>query len=63
MENDTSGSERNLGIILRSLLPVEDGLNVVLLDGEVIAVTDSTLKENTNGIGQAGCRGHKNRAC
>ena len=55
LDDDARGSERNLGVVLRSLGPVEDCLNVVLLDGEVVAVTDSALKEDTDGVWQGGC--------
>ena len=48
MEDDTGGAEGNLSIILRGLGPVEDGLNVLLLDAEVVAVADSALEEHAD---------------
>lgn len=54
LEDDTGGAEGNLGIVLRGLLPVEDGLNVVLLDAEVVAVTDGTLEEHADRVREGG---------
>ena len=57
LEDDTCGAERDLGIVLRGLRPVEDGLDVLLLHAEVVAVADGALEENADRVRQAGCTG------
>lgn len=48
LQDDSGGAEGNLSIVLRRLLPVEDGFDVLLLDGEVVAVTDGTLEKDAD---------------
>jgi hypothetical protein len=48
LEDDSSGSERDLDVVLRVFNPVEDLLNVSLFDAEVVAVTHCTLEENAD---------------
>ena len=55
LEDDACGAERNLGVVLRGLLPVQDGLNVLLLDREIVAVANGALKEDSDGVGQGRC--------
>jgi len=62
LQNNTGGAERNLGVVLRSGLPVENGLNVLFLDGEVVAVADSALKKDADGVRQGGCTRNRVRA-
>ena len=50
MEDDSGWAERNFSGLLRGFSPVEDGVNILLLHGKVVAVTDGTLKEDTDGI-------------
>ena len=50
MEDDSGWAERNFSGLLRGFSPVEDGVNILLLHGKVVAVTDGTLEENTDGI-------------
>ena len=52
LEDHSGRAERNLGVVLRRLLPVQNGLNVLLFDGEIVAVANSTLKEDSDGVGQ-----------
>ena len=59
LEDDSGGAERNFGVLLRSLGPVEDSFHVLLLHAEVVAVTDGTLQEDTDGVGQLGCTGER----
>lgn len=54
LEDDTCGSERNLNVFLRVLNPVEDLLNICLLNAEVIAISDGTLKEHADRVWQLG---------
>jgi hypothetical protein len=53
LEDDASGAEWNLTVVLRGLGPVEDRLNVLLLHAEVVAVANSALKEDADGVRQA----------
>lgn len=48
LKDDTGRLERNLYHLLGILLPIQDGLNVGLLDVEFIAVTHGTLEKNTD---------------
>ena len=50
MEDDTGRAEGDLDVLVGALNPVEDLLDVVLLDAEVVAVADSTLKQHTNRV-------------
>ena len=50
MKDDSGWAERNFSGLLRGFSPVEDGVNILLLHGKVVAVTDGTLEENTDGI-------------
>ena len=52
MKDDSGRAEGNFDILLRSFDPVEDLFNVTLLDGEVIAVTDSGFKEHPDRVGE-----------
>ena len=52
LEDDSGGAERNLGVLLGGLSPVQDGLDVPLLDGEVVAVADGALEEDATRVGQ-----------
>ena len=51
LKDDSRRSERNFSGVLRGFSPVEDGVNVLFLHREVVAVTDGTLEEDTDGIG------------
>jgi len=53
LEDDTRWAERNLGVVLRGLFPVEDCLNVGLLHAEVVAVANVALEEDADGVRQA----------
>ena len=55
LKDDSGGAEGNLSVVLRGLLPVQDGLNVLLLDGEIVAVANGALKEDSDGVGQGRC--------
>ena len=50
LEDDSGWAERNFSGLLRGFSPVEDGVNILLLHGKVVAVTDGTLEEDTDGI-------------
>jgi hypothetical protein len=52
LKYDSRRSERNFSGVLRGFSPVEDGVNVMFLHREVVAVTDGTLEEDTDGIGE-----------
>lgn len=52
MENDSGGAEGDFDVLLGGLGPVQDLLNVIFLDGKVIAVTDSGLEQDTDGVGE-----------
>ena len=50
MEDDSGRTERNFSGLLRGFTPIEDSVNVLFLHGKVVAVTDGTLEEDTDGI-------------
>lgn len=50
LQDDSGGLERDLHILVGGLLPVEDIFDVLLLDAEVVAVSDGRLKKNSDGI-------------
>ena len=50
LEDDSGRTERNFSGLLRGFTPIEDGANVLFLHGKVVAITDSTLEEDTDGI-------------
>jgi hypothetical protein len=52
LQDDTCGAERNLSTFLGGLGPVEDGLDIGLLDLVVVTVTDGGLEEDTDGVGK-----------
>jgi len=52
LKDNSGGAERNLSVVLRRLFPVEDGLDVLLLYGEVVTVTDGTLQEDADRVRQ-----------
>lgn len=52
MKDDSGGAERNLDVLLGSFGPIEYLFYVTLLHGEVVAITDSGLEQDTDGVGQ-----------
>ena len=54
LQDDSGGTEGDFSIVLRRLRPVENRLNVLLFHGEVVAVADSALKEDTDRV-REGC--------
>ena len=56
LQDDSGGTEWDFSIILRGLRPVENRLNVLLFHGEIVAVTDSALKEDTDRVREGCCR-------
>lgn len=50
LKNNSCGAEGDFDVVLGSLGPVENLLDVGLLDGEVVAVTDGGLEEDTDGV-------------
>ena len=50
MEDDSGWAEGNFDILLRSFVPVKNLFDVAFFHGEVIAVTDSRLKEDSDGV-------------
>lgn len=54
LKDDSGRSERNFSGLLRGFSPVEDGVNVLFLHREVVAITDGALKEDTDGV-REGC--------
>ena len=52
MKDNSGRAEGNFNILLGGLDPVKNLLNVALLHGEIVAVTDSGLKENPDGVGK-----------
>jgi hypothetical protein len=55
LKDDAGRQEWNLCLLLGVLDPVENLLNVALLDREVIAVSDGTLQQDTDGVWELGC--------
>jgi len=53
LENDSCRLERNLNILGRVDLPVENLLNISRGDIELIAVSQSLFEENSNGVRQS----------
>ena len=50
LEDDSGRLEGDVSIDLGVLLPVEDGLNVVGLDVELVAVSDGGLEQHSDGV-------------
>lgn len=50
MKNNSCGAEGDFDVVLGGLGPVENLLDVGLLHGEVVAVTDGGLEEDTDGV-------------
>ena len=52
LKDDSGGAEGNLDVLLGGFGPIEDLFHVMLLHGEVVAITDSGLEQDTDGVGQ-----------
>jgi hypothetical protein len=52
LKDDTGWAEWDLSLNLGALSPVENGLNIRLLDCVIVTVTYGRLKKNANGIRQ-----------
>ena len=52
MQNDSCWFEWDICVSLGSLDPVEDGLDILGLYVELVAVSNSGLKENSDGVWQ-----------
>ena len=52
LENDTRRLERNVGVCLRVLDPVEDLLDIGGLNVELVTVADGGLEQDANGVRQ-----------
>jgi len=50
LKEDTSWLEWDLHVLLRGVLPVENGLNVGRLDVEIVTVSNSTFEENSDRV-------------
>lgn len=50
LKDDTGRAEGNLSVILGRSLPVEDGLDVTFLDGEIVTVADGGFEEHANRV-------------
>jgi len=53
LEDDSCRLERNLNILGRVDLPVEDLLNISRSDIELITISQSLFEENSDGVGQS----------
>ena len=52
LKDDSGGLERNLQSLFRSFLPAKDSLDVLLFDGEFVAVPHGTFKQHSDGVRQ-----------
>ena len=52
MKDHTGREEGDLSFLLRVLHPVKDFLDISLLHGEVVTVSDGTLQKDTDGVGK-----------
>ena len=55
MENDSSGAEGDLDVLLGVGGPVKNLFNIILLDGKLVAVTDGALKQHADGVWKFFC--------
>ena len=53
MEDNSCGAEGNFDALGRVGGPVEDLLNILLLNGELVAITDGSFKEHSDGVGKS----------
>lgn len=63
LQENTSGLERNFNLIRRSVLPINNFLNIFLLDLEVVTITNCRLKKDSDRVWQLLCYRYKNKYC